>query len=70
MSWFGLQCVIVVFPDHYDLLFDRPTKERLGLQYFTNLLFYSRKSYMKTVAEKMLWWCLTVDAVYTILLFR
>ena len=30
----------------------------------TNWLFLLRKSYMKTVSEKVFGWCLTFDAVY------
>ena len=36
----GLQCVIMIFPDHTLLRFDRPTKERLGEHYSTNVLFF------------------------------
>ena len=36
LPWVGLQCVIVVFPDHTHLLFDRQMHKKTKAKYFIN----------------------------------
>ena len=36
----------------------------VGTVFFTKLLIFERKSYMKNVSEIMFGWCLTFEAVY------
>ena len=45
VSWIGLQCVIVVFPDHTDLLFYRLLKIRIYYSTVTKQELGSNKSY-------------------------